>query len=125
MSKIITSAILCLSFSQLPTVSAQEVDLPSPTLQQRSGTISECVSGEDADLQRIDTVDYPMSWELSLDPSDGCYHLVFNSAFATWQDSSTISAATAKYRPPRGAETECQEVANDIPYYSGQVMYTD
>lgn len=73
----------------------------------RSGTVSECITGEDADIKRIDTVDYPMSFELGIDPGDGCYHLVFNSAFAVWQDSSLITAATATYRPPVGGESSC------------------
>ena len=73
----------------------------------RSGTISACTSGEDAAIKRIDTVDYPMSFELDLDPGDGCYHLVFNTAFAIWPDTSRISAAVARYSPPADHETAC------------------
>ena len=89
--------------------------------KKRTGTVSECLTGEDVDWIRIDTADYPMSYEMTLDANDGCYFLAFNTAFAVWKDSSEISAALALYRPPNEGEDQCMQELTNIPYKSGHI----
>ena len=56
------------------------MDLDTP------GTLSECLTQEDAYLEDISNFDYPASWRMTMDPNDSCYHLVFQTAYATWKD---------------------------------------
>ena len=67
------------------------------------GSLGKCLDQEEAELIDISTVNYSMSWEVTLDPGDSCWHETQASAFATWEDGTDISVMVKSYRPPFGA----------------------
>ena len=51
------------------------------------GSLSECLSEEDAEVSDISTVNWPASYELTLDAGDSCYHVTFSQSYAWWESS--------------------------------------
>ena len=72
------------------------------------GSLSECMTGEDATLTDISTRNYSASWQMEVDPGDSCWYITFNSAYADWDASQDISVKYQKYRPPFGDQGEEQ-----------------
>ena len=56
-----------------------------------AGSLSECLTEEDATLVDISTVQYSMSWEMTIDPGDSCWYLTFNTAYATWDSDADVN----------------------------------
>ena len=71
------------------------------------GSLSECLTGEDATITDISTVDWTAAYSLKLDPGDACYHTTFTTSYAWWHSSQAINVKTQNYRHPTGSETEC------------------
>ena len=72
------------------------------------GSLSECMSGEDADIKDISTNNWSASYELTLDPGDSCYHVTFSQSYAWWASSEQITVKTQNYVHPVGSQDECQ-----------------
>ena len=71
------------------------------------GSLSECLSEEDVALVDISTIQYSMSWEMTIEPGDSCYHLTFASVYATWERDADISVKYQTYRQPMNTEEAC------------------
>ena len=54
---------------------------------QDLGSLSECMTGEDAIVKDISTIDWSAAYELTLDPGDSCYHTTFSTSYAWWHES--------------------------------------
>ena len=91
-----------------------------------AGSLSECLTEEDVTLVDISTVQYSMSWEMTLDPGDSCWYLTFNTAYATWDSDSDISVKYQTYRPPFGdTEETCQPTGDPEDYSPNELVHTD
>ena len=88
------------------------------------GSLSECLTGEDATITDISTVDWTAAYELKLDPGDACWHTTFTTSYAWWHASQSVDVKTQNYRHPTGSETECQPAEDNIDYYAGTTLYT-
>ena len=86
---------------------------------QDLGSLSECMTGEDATVRDISTVDWSAAYELTLDPGDSCYHTTFSTSYAWWHSSQAITTKMQSYRHPAGSETECISSETNIDYYAG------
>ena len=91
---------------------------------QDLGSLSECMTGEDAIVRDISSIDWSASYELTLDPGDSCYHTTFSTSYAWWHESQAITTKMQTYRHPAGSETECISSETNIDYYAGTVLYT-
>ena len=89
------------------------------------GSLSECLSEEDVALVDISTIQYSMSWEMTIEPGDSCYHLTFASVYASWQRDADISVKYQTYRQPMNTEEACQPVGKEESYVSGTLLHTD
>ena len=87
-------------------------------------SFSRCLDEEDVRMVREDTTNFSMSWYMSLDPGDSCYHETHAAAYIYWRDDMEIEVRTATYRPPREDESKCEELENNIPYENSKVLYT-
>ena len=88
------------------------------------GSLSECLSGEDAQISDISTVDWTAAYRLKLDPGDACYHTTFTTSYAWWESNQAITVKTQNYRHPAGSETECQAAEDNLDYFAGTTLYT-
>ena len=88
------------------------------------GSLSECLTGEDATITDISSMDWTAAFELKLDAGDSCWHVTFTTSYAWWHSSQAITVKTQNYRHPAGSETECQPAEDDLYYYSGTQLYT-
>ena len=88
------------------------------------GSLSECLTGEDATIRDISSMNWSSAYELALDAGDSCYHTTFSTSYAWWEDSQAITVKTQNFRHPAGSETECQPAEDNLDYYSGTQLYT-
>ena len=88
------------------------------------GSLSECTSGEDAEITDISSTQWPASYSLRIDPGDSCYYTTFMSSYVWWHSSQDIQVRTQTYEHPVGSNTPCIAAEDNIVYYSGTVLYT-
>ena len=70
---------------------------------------SKCLDEKDVSLEDISTVEYPMSWGITLNAGKGCWYDSYNTALATWESGSEVSVAYQIYKHPFGnSEEDCQ-----------------
>ena len=58
------------------------------------GSLSECLTGEDATITDISTVDWTAAYSLNLDPGDACWHTTFTTSYAWWHASQSVEVKT-------------------------------
>ena len=58
------------------------------------GSLSECLTGEDATITDVSTVDWTAAYSMVLDPGDACWHTTFTTSYAWWHSSQSISVKT-------------------------------
>ena len=90
----------------------------------RSQSLSECLSGEDAEVTDLSSNNWSASYSLRLDPGDSCYYVTFMTSYAWWFETQQITVKTQNYRHPSGSEIECQPAENNLDYYAGTQLYT-
>ena len=61
---------------------------------QAVGSLSECLTGEDAAITDISTVDWTAAYSLKLDAGDACYHTTFTTSYAWWHSGQAITVKT-------------------------------
>ena len=61
---------------------------------QAVGSLSECLTGEDAAITDISTVDWTAAYSLKLDAGDSCYHTTFTTSYAWWHSDQAITVKT-------------------------------
>ena len=90
------------------------------------GSLSECLTGEDATITDISTIDWTAAYSLVLDAGESCWHITFTTSYASWDEHQQydVFVVTQNYRHPTGSETECQPAEDNIDYYAGTTLYT-
>ena len=109
MQKLITSSFLLAA----NLCAAQEV-----------GSLSECLSGEDALIEDISTLQWPHAYSFKIDLGDSCYYTTFHDSYAWWHSSQEIQVRTQIYEHPTGSLDECQPGESNITYNKGTILYT-
>ena len=52
--------------------------------QDEETQIPQCLDGTDATLKDINTVEYPVSWEITLNPGKKCSYVTYSEAYLRW-----------------------------------------
>ena len=61
---------------------------------QALGSLSECLSGEDAEITDISSINWTAAYSLKMDPGDACYHVTFTTSYAFWESNQSITVKT-------------------------------
>ena len=93
----------------------------------------DCLEGRDAEILSIATVDWPVSWKITLDPGASCSYVTYSSSYIRWESDAAISVKYQLYDAPteteEGEDMECPAPAEDAvidwePYLQRSPMYT-
>ena len=93
------------------TASTLAVISDSVLAQDENKEIRECLEGVDVEITSIATVDWPVSWKITLDPGASCSYVTYSSSYIRWESDAAISVKYQLYDAPtdteEGEDMEC------------------
>ena len=111
-------------FKKLSTTAAALAVISDSVLaQDENKEIRECLEGVDVEIMSIATVDWPVSWKITLDPGAECFYTTYSSSYIRWEADAAISVKYQTYDAPmeteEGEDMECPrpEIAADWEPY--------
>ena len=105
----------------------------SKSVLAQDDKVKVCLEESDATIESISTVEWPVSWRITLNPGATCSYVTYSSSYIRWESDAFISVKYQTYAAPmeteEGAEIECPAPAADAalewePYLQRSPMYT-